>query len=132
VLDPALTRPGRFDRLVRIDLPDEAGRLSTLRVHTRGLKLAPDVSLKRIAAGTPTFSGAELAALTNEAAIRCVRRSVARMLVDTKGGEAEAGMAVAAVGGSNTVNMADFNSALLDFLASRRKGVGGILGKVLG
>jgi len=134
VLDPALTRPGRFDRLVRIDLPDEAGRLSTLRVHTRGLKLAPDVSLKRIAAGTPTFSGAELAALTNEAAIRSVRRSVARMLSEGEGGEGEAaaGMAVAADDGSNIVNMADFNSALFDFLASRRKGVGGILGKVLG
>jgi ATP-dependent Zn protease len=131
VLDPALTRPGRFDRLVRIDLPDEAGRLSTLRVHTRRLKLGPDVSLKRIAAATPSFSGAELAALTNEAAIRSVRRSVARMLTEDEQAE-EAGMAVAVADGSNIVSMADFNSALVDFVSSRRKGVGGLLGKVLG
>jgi cell division protease FtsH len=75
ILDPALTRPGRFDRVVRISLPDERGRLDILRVHTRKLKLAPDVNLQLIADNTPTYSGAELAALANEAAIRAVRRS---------------------------------------------------------
>lgn len=144
ILDPALTRPGRFDRLVRIDLPDEAGRLSTLRVHTRGLTLAPDVSLQRIAAATPTFSGAELAALTNEAAIRSVRRSVEKVMAadaegaaaasenDMEGRVRSGGMAAVSPQGANTITMADFNSALVDFVSSRRRGVGGILGKVLG
>jgi len=69
VLDPALTRPGRFDRQVIVPLPDLKGRLEILRVHTRKVKLGPDVDLERIARGTPMFSGAELAALVNEAAI---------------------------------------------------------------
>lgn len=69
VLDPALLRPGRFDREIVIDLPDVAGREQILRVHTRHVKLAPEVLLAKIARGTPGFSGAELAALVNEAAI---------------------------------------------------------------
>ncbi|KAJ1459334.1 P-loop containing nucleoside triphosphate hydrolase protein [Pelagophyceae sp. CCMP2097] len=86
ILDPALTRPGRFDRLVRIGLPDEAGRLAILRVHTRKLKFDGDMNLKAVAAATPGFSGAELAALANEAAIRAVRRdSTALTLEDFKG-----------------------------------------------
>ena len=75
ILDPALTRPGRFDRLVRISLPDVAGRLAILRVHTRRLSLGPSVDLKAVAEVTGQYSGAELAALANEAAIRAVRRS---------------------------------------------------------
>jgi len=75
ILDPALTRPGRFDRLVRMTLPDEAGRLAILAVHTRKLKLGPGVDLGLVAAATVGYSGAELAALANEAAIRAVRRS---------------------------------------------------------
>ena len=75
ILDPALTRPGRFDRLVRIALPDDAGRRAILGVHTRKLSLGPTVDLAVIAAATPGYSGAELAALSNEAAIRAVRRS---------------------------------------------------------
>ena len=125
-------------------MPDEAGRLSTLRVHTRGLTLAPDVSLQRIAAATPTFSGAELAALTNEAAIRSVRRSVEKVMAadaegaaaasenDMEGRVRSGGMAAVSPQGANTITMADFNSALVDFVSSRRRGVGGILGKVLG
>ena len=75
ILDPALTRPGRFDRLVRISLPDAAGRLAILRVHTRRLKLGSSVELRMVAEATAGYSGAELAAVANEAAIRAVRRS---------------------------------------------------------
>jgi cell division protease FtsH len=69
VLDPALTRPGRFDRQVQVPLPDVKGRLEILRVHAKKVKLGPDVSLETIARGTPMFSGAELAAIINESAI---------------------------------------------------------------
>ena len=69
VLDPALTRPGRFDRQVNVPLPDIKGRVEILRVHTRKIVLSADVNLERLAKATPMFSGAELAALVNEAAI---------------------------------------------------------------
>jgi len=69
VLDPALTRPGRFDREVVVPLPDVTGRLAILTVHAKKVKLGPNVDLERIARGTPMFSGAELAAIINEAAI---------------------------------------------------------------
>ncbi|MBC03668.1 MAG: cell division protein FtsH [Phycisphaerae bacterium] len=69
VLDPALTRPGRFDRTVAVTLPDLEGRAHILAVHARKIKLGPDVDLERLARGTPMFSGADLAALINEAAI---------------------------------------------------------------
>ena len=69
VLDPALTRPGRFDRQVQVSLPDLKGRLEILNVHSKKVKLSPDVDLERIARATPMFSGAELAALINESAI---------------------------------------------------------------
>jgi len=96
ILDPALTRPGRFDRVVRINLPDEAGRAAILAVHTKKLKLDRDVDLSKIAEATPSYSGAELAALANEAAIRAVRR-----------------------GSSNIVNQADFLSAADTFNSGR-------------
>jgi len=69
VLDPALLRPGRFDRSVTIDLPDVEGREAILKVHARKVKMAPSVDLSLIARGTPGFSGAELEAVINEAAI---------------------------------------------------------------
>ncbi len=69
VLDPALLRPGRFDRQVIVDLPDRPGREGILRIHTRRIKLAPDVDLKAVAAGTIGLSGADLANLCNEAAL---------------------------------------------------------------
>jgi len=69
VLDPALTRPGRFDRVVGVSLPDVVGRRQILGVHARKVKLATDVDLDRLARATPMFSGADLAALINEAAI---------------------------------------------------------------
>ncbi len=69
VLDPALTRPGRFDRQIQVPLPDVRGRMEILRVHSRRVKMGPDVKLDRLARGTPMFSGADLAAIINEAAI---------------------------------------------------------------
>ena len=69
VLDPALVRPGRFDRQISVSLPDLKGRLEILSVHAKKVKLGPDVDLEKIARGTPMFSGADLAAITNEAAI---------------------------------------------------------------
>ncbi|MGP1309865.1 MAG: ATP-dependent zinc metalloprotease FtsH [Phycisphaerales bacterium] len=69
VLDPALLRPGRFDREVHVPMPDLKGRLEILRVHSKKVKLGDDADLERIARATPMFSGADLAALINEAAI---------------------------------------------------------------
>jgi cell division protease FtsH len=74
VLDPALLRPGRFDREVRVNLPDVKGRQQILQVHTRNVKLSKVVDLGLIARGTPGFSGAELANLVNEAALLAARR----------------------------------------------------------
>ena len=69
VLDPALLRPGRFDREILVDLPDVKGREAILRVHSRKVRMHPSVDLTNIARGTPGFSGAELEAVMNEAAI---------------------------------------------------------------
>ena len=69
VLDPALTRPGRFDRAVAVQLPDVAGRRQILGVHARKVKMGADVDLDKLARSTPMFSGADLAAIINEAAI---------------------------------------------------------------
>jgi cell division protease FtsH len=74
VLDPALLRPGRFDRRVSVQPPDRAGREAILRVHARGVPLGPDVDLARIAATTPGMVGADLANLVNEAALTAARR----------------------------------------------------------
>jgi cell division protease FtsH len=73
ILDPALLRPGRFDRQVVIDSPDLTGRGKILRVHTRNVKLAPGLDLSVVAARTPGFVGADLANLVNEAALRAAR-----------------------------------------------------------
>jgi cell division protease FtsH len=75
VLDPALLRPGRFDRQIVVPNPDVAGREKILRVHMRKVPLAPDVDAKTIARGTPGFSGADLANLVNEAALLAARRN---------------------------------------------------------
>jgi cell division protease FtsH len=69
VLDPALTRPGRFDRQINVPLPDLEGRMQILKIYVARIKAGPDVNLQRLARGTPMFSGADLAALVNEAAI---------------------------------------------------------------
>lgn len=75
VLDPALLRPGRFDRQIVVPLPDVKGRLDILKVHTKKVPLAEDVDLEKIARGTPGFSGADLANLVNEAALIAARRN---------------------------------------------------------
>jgi cell division protease FtsH len=74
-LDPALLRPGRFDRTIIVNLPDIKGREEILKVHTRKIKLAEGVDLRSIAASTPGFSGADLANLCNEAALLAARHS---------------------------------------------------------
>lgn len=74
ILDPALLRPGRFDRVVVVDRPDLKGREAILRLHCREIKLAPDVDLKVIAARTPGMVGAELANIVNEAALLAARK----------------------------------------------------------
>ena len=69
ILDHALTRPGRFDRQIFVPLPDLKGRVEILKVHSKKVKLGPDANLERLARGTPMFSGADLAAIINEAAL---------------------------------------------------------------
>jgi cell division protease FtsH len=75
ILDPALLRPGRFDRQVLVDRPDKIGRLAILRVHAKQVVLGPDAELEVIAAMTPGFSGADLANIINEATLLTVRRN---------------------------------------------------------
>jgi cell division protease FtsH len=77
ILDPALLRPGRFDRQVLVDRPDWQGRLDILRIHAKGITLGDDVKLERIARRTPGFVGADLANLLNEAALLAARRDKA-------------------------------------------------------
>ncbi len=95
-LDPALLRPGRFDRTVEIPLPNQRERAAILRVHARDKKLAGDVDLDVVARGTPGFSGADLANLVNEAAINAVR------------------------GGRDTITAEDFDNARDRLLLGRR------------
>jgi len=98
VLDPALLRPGRFDRQVTIPLPNVGERAAILAVHSRGKTLAPDVDLNAVARGTPGFSGADLANLVNEAAINAVR------------------------GNRDVVTAADFDTARDRIILGRREG----------
>jgi cell division protease FtsH len=74
ILDPALLRPGRFDRQILVDRPDVNGRLAILKIHSQGIALGPDVNLEKIARRTPGFVGADLANLLNEAALLSARR----------------------------------------------------------
>jgi cell division protease FtsH len=74
ILDPALLRPGRFDRMVTVDRPDKKGREAILKIHARGVKLAADANLLDLAARTPGFAGADLANVINEAALLAARR----------------------------------------------------------
>jgi cell division protease FtsH len=75
VLDPALMRPGRFDRVIVVDRPDVVGREGILKVHTKNKPLAADVDLKVLARGTPGFSGADIANMVNEAALLAARKN---------------------------------------------------------
>ncbi|MFR9788803.1 ATP-dependent zinc metalloprotease FtsH [Streptomyces sp. MB22_4] len=79
ILDPALTRPGRFDRVVTVAPPDRAGREAILRIHTRDVPLEPEVDLARLARATPGMTGADLANLANEAALLAVKRKQERV-----------------------------------------------------
>jgi cell division protease FtsH len=97
ILDPALLRPGRFDRQIVVPLPDLDERLPILQVHCRGKRIAPDVDLDLVARGTPGMSGADLANLVNEAALHAVRR------------------------GSATIEMTDFESARDRVLMGQRR-----------
>jgi len=99
ILDPALLRPGRFDRQIQVSLPTEAGRLQILHIHTREMPLAPDVDLERLARITPGFSGADLANLANEAALLATRRN------------------------ADQVTMADFERALERIVAGLQRNV---------
>ena len=81
VLDPALLRPGRFDRHVTIDLPDRKDRVAILKVHTRKVPLAKDVDFEKLAAGTPGFSGADIKNLVNEAAMFAARRKSTQVVM---------------------------------------------------
>jgi cell division protease FtsH len=97
ILDPALLRAGRFDRVVLVDRPDKKGRLQILEVHAKKVKLAGDVELGKLAAMTPGFSGADLANLINEAALLATRR------------------------GAEAVAQADFNEAIERLIAGLEK-----------
>lgn len=97
VLDPALLRPGRFDRQVVVDRPDKIGREAILKVHARNVKLAEDVDLEKLAARTPGFAGADLANLINEAALLAARHNLL------------------------AVTMADFNEAIERVIAGLEK-----------
>ena len=97
ILDPALLRPGRFDRQIVVPLPDLEERLPILQVHCRGKRMGPDVDLELVARGTPGMSGADLANLVNEAALHAVRR------------------------GSHVINMVDFESARDRVLMGQRR-----------
>jgi cell division protease FtsH len=97
ILDPALLRPGRFDRQILVDRPDKQGRIQILQVHVRKIKLDPEVKLDEIAALTPGFTGADLANLVNEAALLATRRR------------------------ATTVAMADFGNAVERIVAGLEK-----------
>ena len=82
ILDPALLRPGRFDRVVTVDRPDVKGREAILKIHAQEAKLDPSVDLKRMASRTPGFSGADLANVINEAALLAARRNKSTITMD--------------------------------------------------
>ena len=82
VLDPALLRPGRFDRHITLELPDREARVAILKVHSKHVPLAADVDLGKIAAGTPGFSGADIKNLVNEAAMAAAREDAAKVTAD--------------------------------------------------
>jgi transitional endoplasmic reticulum ATPase len=104
-IDPALRRPGRFDREIEIGVPDRDGRLEILQIHTRGMPLAEDVDLKKLADVTHGFVGADLEALAKEAAIRALRRILPEINLEAENIPAE-------VLNKIIVRMSDFQEAL--------------------
>ncbi|MDK2913885.1 MAG: transitional endoplasmic reticulum ATPase, partial [Thermococcaceae archaeon] len=89
IIDPALLRPGRFDRLILVPAPDEKARLEIFKVHTRRVPLAEDVSLEELAKRTEGYSGADIAALVREAALVAMRRIMREMPNDLVESESE-------------------------------------------
>ncbi len=104
-IDPALRRPGRFDREIEIGVPDREGRLEVLQIHTRGMPLAEDVDLKKLADVTHGFVGADLEALSKEAAIRALRRILPEINMEAENIPAD-------ILNKIIVTMADFQEAL--------------------
>jgi transitional endoplasmic reticulum ATPase len=104
-LDPALRRPGRFDREIEIGVPNQSGRLEILQIHTRGMPLADDVNLKALASVTHGFVGADLEALCKEAALRALRKILPEL-------DFEATSVPAEILNKITVTMPDFQDAL--------------------
>ncbi len=104
-IDPALRRPGRFDREIEIGVPDGEGRLEVLQIHTRGMPLAEDVDLKKLAGVTHGFVGADLEALSKEAAIRALRRILPEINLEAENIPAD-------ILNKIIVTMADFQEAL--------------------
>jgi transitional endoplasmic reticulum ATPase len=104
-IDPALRRPGRFDREIEIGVPDRDGRLEVLQIHTRGMPLTEDVDMKKLADVTHGFVGADLEALAKEAAIRALRRILPEMDLEAENIPAE-------VLNKIIVRMSDFQEAL--------------------
>ena len=84
ILDPALLRPGRFDRLILVPPPDERGRLEIFKVHTRNMPLAKDVDLEELARKTEGYSGADIEALCREAAMMALREDIGAKEVKMK------------------------------------------------
>lgn len=104
-IDPALRRPGRFDREIEIGVPDRKGRFEIMQIHTRGMPLADDVKLEKIASLTHGFVGADLAALTREAAMNSIRRVLPELDLEVQSIPAE-------ILNKMTVTGDDFNNAL--------------------
>ncbi len=104
-IDPALRRPGRFDREIEIGVPDAEGRLEVLQIHTRGMPLAEDVDLKKLAGVTHGFVGADVEALSKEAAIRALRRILPEINLEAENIPAD-------ILNKIIVTMADFQEAL--------------------
>jgi transitional endoplasmic reticulum ATPase len=115
-LDPALRRPGRFDREIEIGVPNKDGRLQVLQIHTRGMPLAEDVDLKRLANVTHGFVGADLEALTKEAALHALRKILPEI-------DFEADSVPAEILNKIIVNMSDFEESLREIEPSAMREV---------
>jgi transitional endoplasmic reticulum ATPase len=115
-LDPALRRPGRFDREIEIGVPNKAGRLQVLQIHTRGMPLADDVDLKRLANVTHGFVGADLEALTKEAALHALRKILPEI-------DFEADSVPVEILNKIIVNMSDFEESLREIEPSAMREV---------
>ena len=115
-IDPALRRPGRFDREIEIGVPSEPDRIEILKIHTRGMPLAPEVDLQTIGEQTHGFVGADLAALAREAAIRALRRYLPEMNLDDEEIPIE-------ILDRMEVNVKDFRAALRDVSPSAMREV---------